>query len=140
MRTFAEGAVDASGPGQRFVSYPELLGKRVLVVEDELLVSMLVEDVLSDEGCIVVGPFGRVSDALAALASTSVDVALLDVNVAGEKVFPVALMLEERGVPFLFVTGYGDIGLPADHPTWEACSKPFRASELTRRLALRLAA
>jgi DNA-binding response OmpR family regulator len=137
----------ASGPafarrcrkGQRSMSYPELQGKRVLVVEDELLVSMLVEDLLCDEGCIVVGPFGRVSEALDALESASVDVALLDVNVAGEKVFPVALMLEQRGVPFLFVTGYGEIGLPPGHPTWEACSKPFRPAELTRRLASRLA-
>ena len=70
--------------------HPELAGKRVLVVEDELLVALLVEDMLAEAGCIVVGPFARVRDALAAVQAEAIDVALLDVNVAGERVFPVA--------------------------------------------------
>lgn len=118
--------------------HPELAGKRVLVVEDELLVALLVEDMLADAGCIVIGPFARVAEALAAARTATVDVALLDVNVAGEKVFPVAHVLEERGVPFLFVTGYGPAALPQDRPTWKACSKPFHPDQLTDCLAWRL--
>jgi DNA-binding response OmpR family regulator len=120
--------------------HPELAGKRVLVVEDEVLVAMMVEDVLADAGCIVVGPFARVAEALAAARSMAVDVALLDVNVAGEKVFPVAHVLEERGVPFLFVTGYGPGALPRDRPDWEACAKPFHPEFLAECLARKVKA
>ncbi len=114
--------------------HPELVGRRVLVVEDELLVALLLEDMLAEAGCVVVGPFARVRDALAAARAEAVDVALLDVNVAGERVFPVAHALEERGVPFLFLTGYGEAALPRDRPDWEACSKPFYPKQLTDEL------
>ena len=117
------------------MNHPELVGKRVLVVEDELLVAMLVEEMLVDAGCVVVGPFARVAEAVAAARGTEVDVALLDVNVAGEKVFPVAYELERRGVPFLFVTGYGQAALPHDRPDWEAQSKPFQPARLSEHLA-----
>jgi len=112
------------------MSHPELAGKRVLVVEDELLVALLVEDMLSDMGCIVVGPFARMRDALNAANTQTFDLALLDVNIAGEMVFPVAYALEARGVPFLFVTGYGQAALPKDRPGWEACPKPFQMTNL----------
>ena len=111
-----------------------LAGKRVLVVEDEYLVALEVESVLLDAGCIVVGPFASVEEGLAAAEVEDVDIALLDVNVAGEMVFPVAYLLERAGTPFLFVTGYGEAILPRDRPTWEACSKPFHPDELTKRL------
>ena len=111
-----------------------LAGKRVLLVEDEMLVALLVEDVLADVGCDIVGPFARVKEALAAAQSEAVDVALLDVNVANETVFPVAYALEERGIPFLFVTGYGNSALPNGRPDWEACSKPFKPAELVALL------
>lgn len=119
---------------------PALAGRRVLVVEDEMLVALLVEDMLTDAGCIVIGPFARVADALAAAKAQLVDLAVLDVNVAGEKVFPVAHALEERGVPFLFVTGYGQAALPQDRPDWEAVAKPFFAEHLAERLARRIEA
>jgi DNA-binding NtrC family response regulator len=117
-----------------------LAGKRVLVVEDEYLVALTVEDVLSEAGCIVVGPFGRVQDALAAATVEVVDAALLDVNVAGEMVFPVAYLLEEQGTPFLFVTGYGRSILPNDRSHWEACTKPFEPERLAECLARKLKA
>lgn len=117
------------------MSGPDLAGKRVLVVEDEWLVAMMIEDVLADAGCIVVGPFARVPDALAAAQTVAVDVALLDVNIAGEQVFPVAHALEARGVPFLFLTGYGEKVLPQGHPEWDACAKPFRPGQLIEHLA-----
>src|SRR5258707_713690 len=105
---------------------PELAGKRVLVVEDEMLIALLVEDMLDDAACIVIGPFARV----AAAKTEVIDLALLDVNVAGEKVFPVAHALEERGIPFLFLTGYGQSALPQDRPDWEAVVKPFFPEKL----------
>ena len=120
--------------------HPDLAGKRVLVVEDEMLVALLVEDVLLEAGCIVVGPFSRVPAGLAAARTAMVDVALLDVNVANEKVFPIAYALEERHIPFLFVTGYGDAALLRDRPDWEACPKPFQPGQLATRLASKVRA
>lgn len=118
--------------------HSKLAGKRVLVVEDELLVALLVESLLAQVGCIVVGPFARVPEALAAAKVELVDIALLDVNIAGEMVFPVAHVLEEKGVPFLFVTGYGQGALPRDHPEWEVCAKPFHFKELAEHLTRKL--
>ena len=122
------------------MTYPNLAGKRVLVVEDEMLVALLVEDVLLEAGCVVIGPFARVPAGLAAAKDEMVDVALLDVNVANEKVFPIAYALEERGIPFLFVTGYGDGALPKDRPDWEACAKPYQPGQLAARLARKVGA
>jgi DNA-binding response OmpR family regulator len=119
---------------------PELAGKRVLVVEDEMLIALLVEDMLADADCIVIGPFARVSDAFAAAKTEAIDLALLDVNVAGEKVFPVAHALDERGIPFLFLTGYGQSALPQDRPDWEAVVKPFFPEKLAERLARKVKA
>src|SRR3954453_2015126 len=117
------------------MTHARLAGKRVPVVEDEYLVALEVVDGLIDVGCVVVGPFASVQDALAAAKVGNVDLALLDVNVAGEMVFPVAYFLEEAGIPFLFATGYGQAALPRNRPNWEACTKPFRSHELTQRLA-----
>lgn len=100
-----------------------------------MLVALLVEDVLLEAGCVVIGPFARVPAGLAAAKDEMVDVALLDVNVANEKVFPIAYALEERGIPFLFVTGYGDEALPKDRPDWEACPKPYQPGQLAAQLA-----
>ena len=112
-----------------------LAGKRVLVVEDEYLVALEVVNTLIDAGCIVVGPFASVQEALAAAKVENVDLALLDVNVAGEMVFPVAYFLEQAGTPFLFATGYGQSFLPRDRPNWDVCSKPFHLKEVAERLA-----
>jgi DNA-binding response OmpR family regulator len=117
---------------------PELQGKRVLIVEDEPLIAMMIEEQLADIGCVVVGPFERLQLGLAAARGEPVDFALLDVNVAGEKVFPIAEELDQRGVPFLFLTGYGDGALAPDRPHWEALSKPFRAEQLADRLAVKM--
>lgn len=100
-------------------------GRRVLVVEDESLVAMLLETILEDMGCEPVGPAATVEEGLQLAAAEQVDAALLDVNVAGRQVFPVAEALRERGVPFVFSTGYGEGGLPDEwrgHPTLQ---KPF---------------
>jgi DNA-binding NtrC family response regulator len=102
-----------------------LAGSRVLVVEDEMLVSMLVEDILADFGCIVVGPAANLDQATKVAGSEEIDVALLDVNLAGARVFPVAHILAERGVPFVFVSGYGDQALEAPFEGRPVLQKPF---------------
>jgi DNA-binding response OmpR family regulator len=113
---------------------PHLTGSRVLVVEDEMLVSLLIEDILTEAGCTIVGPYGRFEAALLAARKEMIDLAVLDVNLAGVKVFPVAEVLAERGIPFLFLSGYGQGVVPAAHPEWRVCSKPFRPGDLTSML------
>ena len=111
-----------------------LAGLRLLVVEDEALVAMLIEDALLDLGCEVVGPAGTVRAALrfAAAARGELDGALLDVNLGGEKVYPVADVLAKAGVPFLFVSGYGAAGLDAAHSGATVVKKPFAREDLAR--------
>jgi CheY-like chemotaxis protein len=82
---------------------------RVLLVEDEGLVAMMLEDLLADLGCEVAGSLGSVGAALAWIeAGGTADLALLDVSLSGEPVYPVADALKARGVPFAFATGYGE--------------------------------
>ena len=116
------------------MKWPALVGKHVLVVEDELMVALTVEDALEDAGCVVVGPFSRVAVALPVARVEAIDLAVLDVNLAGEMVFPVAYALEDRGIPFLFLTGYGKAALPPERPNWKACVKPFQPEHLTQML------
>jgi DNA-binding response OmpR family regulator len=111
-----------------------LAGLRVVVVEDELLVSMLIEDILVEQNCVVVGPFHRVDLALETARGGDVDLGILDVNVAGVKVWPVAEILEARGIPFLLLSGYGPEAVPAEHPGWPVCAKPFRSETLIAML------
>ena len=116
------------------VSTRSLKGLRVLVVEDEMIVSLLIEDILADEGCVIVGPHHRFEGALQAARTERLDAAVLDMNLAGVLVFPVAEALAERGIPFLFLSGYGPGGVPAGHPDWRVCSKPFTSDALTGSL------
>lgn len=103
-----------------------LTGRRVLLVEDESLVAMLLETILEDMGCITVGPAANIDDGLAmATDGKHLDAALLDVNVAGRYVFPVAHALKARGVPFVFSTGYGEGGLPDEWRGQATIQKPF---------------
>ncbi|MEO9189944.1 MAG: response regulator [Acetobacteraceae bacterium] len=106
-----------------------------MIVEDELLIAMLIEDALVAEACVIVGPFASVSEALAAAKTETLDVAVLDVNLRGEKVYPVAEALAERGVPFLLLSGYGANAVPPDHPDWRAYTKPFNPRDLAAILA-----
>jgi len=101
-------------------------GRRVLIVEDESLVAMLLETILSDMGCDVIGPESNVDDGLRIASGTGkLDAALLDVNVAGQEVFPVAEALKARGVPFVFSTGYGEAWLPEHWRGNPTVQKPF---------------
>jgi two-component sensor histidine kinase/CheY-like chemotaxis protein len=89
------------------VKAPEPLGNRMLIAEDEALVAIMMEDLAVEFGWSVVGPFARAADALAAAQNGDIHAALLDVNLGGESVYPVADALAARGVPFVFTTGYG---------------------------------
>jgi len=116
-----------------------LAGKRVLIVEDEMLVALLIEDFLADLDCRSIGPFGSVATALVAARTEDLDLAVLDVNLDGERVYPVAEVLAERGIPFLFLSGYGEEAIPPDHPGWKVCAKPFKSEMLVRMLCSLLA-
>lgn len=106
----------------------ELAGRRILIVEDESLVAMLLETILEDMGCTPVGPASSIDEGLRLAASEQLDGALLDVNVAGRQIFPVAEALRERGVPFVFSTGYGEGGLPDEWRGQRTIQKPFTES------------
>jgi len=112
-----------------------LEGVRVLIVEDEYLVAVLIEKILESAGCIVIGPIPRLSEALDAAHHDNCDAAVLDVNLAGKRIDPVADALSERNVPFLFVTGYGANALPSEYAARPHVCKPFRMAELLHALS-----
>lgn len=109
-------------------------GRRILLVEDEMLVAMLIEDMLSDLGCVVVGPISEVEEARAAVADKTLDAAILDLNLNGSPTFPVAEACRARGLPFLFATGYGADGVPEPFRGVSVLQKPFQDSDLARAL------
>ncbi|ODA67435.1 putative transcriptional regulatory protein pdtaR [Methyloligella halotolerans] len=107
-----------------------LSGKHILVVEDEALAALHLEDMLQELGCEVVGPAARVKHAIELLDQGSPDLAILDLNVAGELVYPVADTLAARGVPFLFATGLGIASLDENYRDRPVLQKPFAFSDL----------
>ena len=102
-----------------------LRSPRVLIVEDETLVSMLIEDMVCDCGGHVVGPAATFEQAIALALEEDLDLAILDVNVAGLVVYPVADILRHRGIPFIFVTGYDPSIVPARYQHARVLLKPF---------------
>ena len=108
--------------------------RKVLVVEDEALVAMLVEDALLDAGFDVMGPAATVAEALALLEAEAPDAVVLDLNLAGETSTPVADMLVRRGIPYVIATGYGASGLPPGHQDAMVLAKPYDPAELTAML------
>ena len=111
-----------------------LVGRRILVVEDEALVAMLVEDALLDAGALVIGPAATVAEALALLKHETPDAAVLDLNLAGETSTPVADALALLGIPFVVATGYGADGLPQGHGAVPVLAKPYDPDDLTAAL------
>lgn len=103
---------------------------RVFIVEDESMLVMLLEDLLPTLGYEIAGSAGSVEQALADLDGTQVDLAVVDVNLAGTPSFPVADALRERGIPFLFTTGYGQQGLPERFADAAVLAKPFRRKDI----------
>ncbi|HRO32902.1 MAG TPA: response regulator [Brevundimonas sp.] len=118
-----------------------LTGRRILVVEDESLVAMLIETILEDLGCIPVGPAATVPEALSLIeGDTAIEAALLDVNVAGQQVFPVAEALAARGVPIVFSTGYGEAGLEDQWRGRPTLQKPFTEAAVEQAIRQALGA
>jgi len=113
----------------------DLAERRVLLVEDEMLVAMLLEELVIELGCKVVGPASRIDQALALAREAPVDVAVLDVNLDGQLTYPVAEALEARRIPFVFATGYGEDGLADRYKSAALLQKPFRPRDVARALA-----
>ncbi|MFO1024990.1 MAG: response regulator [Acetobacteraceae bacterium] len=111
----------------------ELNGIRVLVVEDEALIAMVIEEQLAELGCEVSGA-SRLEEAMEKAKILPLDAAVLDVNLAGMLSYPVAQILHARGVPFVFATGYGVQGLPPELSGVPVLSKPFGQQELAAAL------
>lgn len=107
-----------------------LTGKKVLVVEDETLISMLFEDILSDLRCEVVGPALNLRQATELATSADIDLAVLDVNLAGDPIWPVAEILAGRNVPLVFSSGYGSSSLPERWRSFPSLPKPFTFNEV----------
>ena len=137
---YEAAAVPAAGPGEDRRVVPlspsaaprSLDGLRVLVVEDESLIGMLAEDLLEQLGCRMVGLVSSVGKALEVAKGAEIDLALLDVDIGGEPVYPVASALQKRGVPFLFMSGYGGLEEP-----WRGrpiVQKPFDLDQLRREM------
>lgn len=114
---------------------PDTPTRRILIVEDEALVAMLVEDALEEAGFGVIGPVRSVAQALEALETEQPDAAVLDLNLAGENSVAVADALVARGIPFVVATGYGAAGLPATHRDALVLPKPYDPADLTAILA-----
>ncbi len=114
---------------------PEADANRVFIVEDEFMLVMLLEDLLPTLGYSVAGSAGSVEQALTDLEANEIDLAVVDVNLAGTESFPVADALRERGIPFLFTTGYGQQGMPARFADTPVLAKPYRRHDIQAALA-----
>ena len=111
----------------------------VLIVEDEAIISFLIEDMLLELGCRSVTNVAGILEAFAALDEGRPDVAVLDVNLDGQEVYPVAERLQAIGIPFVFTTGYGSDGLKPEWAHMPVVQKPFRADMLAKALLTVLA-
>ncbi|WP_046117119.1 response regulator [Ensifer aridi] len=109
---------------------------RVFLVEDEALVAMLIEDLLHDMGHDVGPVASRIEDALGTARNGHFDVAIIDLNLDGRSSYPIADILLERGVPFIFATGYGASGLDPRYSGTPVLVKPFAATELENILSM----
>ena len=98
---------------------------RVLVVEDEAAISILIEDMLLDFGTETVGPVSRIEEALRVASESNIDLAILDINLAGQATYSVADVLRGRGIPFVFATGYSTAAIPARFQESPVLQKPF---------------
>lgn len=106
-------------------------GLKILIVEDEALVAMLIEDVLSDLGHKVAGVAGRLEVALKLAEEAHIDFAIVDLNLNGARTYAIAEVLRRRGVPFIFATGYGAAGVEAGWEDIRVLPKPFEPHQLS---------
>ncbi|MGO9545445.1 MAG: response regulator [Rhodomicrobium sp.] len=109
--------------------------RSILVAEDEFLLAMQLETLLTEAGWTVIGPAGTLSSAVNLARSTACDAAVLDVNLKGERIDEVAGILAGRGIPFVFATGYGRDAIPALYrETAVLIAKPFNELELVQAI------
>ena len=108
--------------------------KRVLIVEDEYLVAMELEALLTEMGYAVIGTAPRIGEAMELARHAEVDFAVLDINLGGPKSFPVADILRERNIPFLFASGYGSAGLIDGYRQEVILRKPYQPQDLNRAI------
>jgi CheY-like chemotaxis protein len=113
---------------------------RILVVEDEFMVGLLIEDMVLDFGGAVVGPAARFDCALQLARDADIDVAILDINLAGTLSYPIARVLRERGIPLIFATGYGESVLSTEFRDHPVLAKPFARKEFDEALSAALLA
>jgi CheY-like chemotaxis protein len=113
---------------------PPTPAMRILVVEDELMIRMLLEDMLGELGHTVAAEAARIEEALDAAKNADFDIAILDVNLNGQPISPVADALVARGMPFVFATGYGERGLPEPYRDRPTLKKPFQMDGLKQML------
>ena len=106
----------------------------VFLVEDEVMIRMMVSDMLEELGYTVAAEAGEIGEALRLVETTDFDLAILDVNVNGKVISPVADLITARNRPFIFATGYGSSGLPAEYRDRPALQKPFQIETLGRMI------
>ncbi|MGC1887475.1 MAG: response regulator [Stellaceae bacterium] len=114
-------------------------GLRILVVEDEMLIAILIEDMLQELGCHVVGPVSRLDAAMRLAHEEPLDAAILDVSIRGGQVYPVAEKLLARNIPFVLASGYADWALPESLRDQPRLTKPFRQHDLEEQVRLLMA-
>ena len=112
----------------------KLAGRRILVVEDSPLIAAVLEDMLKDMGCSVVGPTGNMAFAVDLAKVEALDAAIIDLNIRGGKVYPVAEVLRDRDVPFLLASGYADWTLREDFKDRPRLTKPYTADTVEQKL------
>jgi len=108
---------------------------RILIVEDEMMVSMLMEDLLEELGYSTVGPATALEQAVAMAREAEIDAAILDVNLNGQNTYAVAEILRERRIPFAFATGYGGNAIAENFRNAPVLSKPFQLDDLDRAVS-----
>jgi CheY-like chemotaxis protein len=107
-------------------------GGSVFLVEDEVMIRMMVSDMLEELGFSIAAEAGEINEAIRLAQSTEFDFAILDVNVNGKVISPVADLIKARNRPFIFATGYGSSGLPEEYRDRPALQKPFQIETLAR--------
>ena len=111
-----------------------LLGAAILIVEDNAFIGAALEEMLAEQGLKVLGVAKNIKEALGLAAAPEVALGLLDVNLGDQRIDPVAELLQARGVPFVFATGYGRAGLPEAFRDRPVIEKPFYIEEILRTL------
>jgi CheY-like chemotaxis protein len=126
--------VSWDGQGLKIMTATRPPGGSVFLVEDEVMIRMMVADMLEELGYRVVAEAGEINEAIRLAQSAEFDLAILDVNVNGKVISPVAELIKARNLPFIFATGYGSSGLPEEYRDRPALQKPFQLETLRRMI------